>query len=83
MIDWLNIRQRAVDDAKARYKHSNVEVYVYTEVGMCAHEAIGQACMRTLLVPLHPAPPLPVGILHGMLACYPPGMQSLAPHPRP
>lgn len=32
MIDWLNIRQKAVDDAKAAIPHSNVNVYCYTEV---------------------------------------------------
>jgi len=32
MIDWLNIRQRAVDDAKRDTPHRNVEVWHYTEV---------------------------------------------------
>ena len=32
MIDWLNIRQKAVDDAKAATPHSNVDVFCYTEV---------------------------------------------------
>ena len=32
MIDWLNTRQRAVDDAKRDTPHHNVEVWHYTEV---------------------------------------------------
>ncbi len=32
MTDWLNIRQKAVDDAKAKSNFTNVEVYHYTEV---------------------------------------------------
>ena len=32
MIDWLNTRQRAVDDAKRRTPHHGVQVYHYTEV---------------------------------------------------
>jgi hypothetical protein len=32
MRDWLNNRQRAVDDAKAAIPHTNVAVYIYTEV---------------------------------------------------
>ena len=32
MTDWLNARQRAVDDAKRRTPHHGVQVYHYTEV---------------------------------------------------
>jgi len=32
MIDWLNARQRAVDDAKRDTPHQNVQVWHYTEV---------------------------------------------------
>lgn len=32
MADWLNVRQRAIDDAKAKTKHHDVQVYHYTEV---------------------------------------------------
>jgi hypothetical protein len=31
MIDWLNNRQQAIDDAKAATPHKNVEVYGYAE----------------------------------------------------
>jgi hypothetical protein len=31
MIDWLNLRQLAVDDARRDHPHTNVSVYVYTE----------------------------------------------------
>ncbi|MEP2508135.1 MAG: T9SS type A sorting domain-containing protein [Reichenbachiella sp.] len=34
MIDWLNIRQKAVDDAKAATSHENVEVYLYVEANL-------------------------------------------------
>lgn len=32
MTDWLNVRQKALDDAKRDIAHSNVEIYNYTEV---------------------------------------------------
>jgi len=32
MIDWLNIRQQAVDDAKRDTPHQSVQVYAYVEV---------------------------------------------------
>jgi hypothetical protein len=32
MTDWLNARQKAVDDAKKNIAHSNVDVFCYTEV---------------------------------------------------
>lgn len=32
MRDWLNNRQKAVDDARAGTPHTNVQVYLYTEV---------------------------------------------------
>lgn len=34
MVDWLNTRQRAIEDAKRDTKHTNVEVYQYTEVNL-------------------------------------------------
>lgn len=32
MINWLNVRQKAVDDAMANVPHTNVNVYLYCEV---------------------------------------------------
>jgi len=32
MVDWLNTRQKAVDDAKKAISHTNVNVWCYTEV---------------------------------------------------
>ena len=32
MIDWLNIRQRAIDDVNARFPGSDVKIFQYTEV---------------------------------------------------
>jgi hypothetical protein len=45
MIDWLNTRQRAVDDAKRDTPHSGVQVWHYTEVNhvkvaMHGHKAL-------------------------------------------
>ena len=45
MIDWLNTRQRAVDDAKRSTPHQGVEVWHYTEVNhvkvaMHGHKAL-------------------------------------------
>ncbi len=34
MIDWLNVRQRAIDDAKRDTPHAGVGVYQYTEVNL-------------------------------------------------
>jgi hypothetical protein len=34
MIDWLNTRQKAVDDAKRDTAHQNVQVYHYTEANL-------------------------------------------------
>lgn len=34
MIDWLNNRQKAVDDAKRDTPHQNVQVYLYVEVNL-------------------------------------------------
>lgn len=45
MVDWLNTRQRAVDDAKRDTPHQNVQVWHYTEVNhvkvaMQGHKAV-------------------------------------------
>lgn len=34
MIEWLRMRQRAIDDAKAAVPHDDVQVYHYTEVNL-------------------------------------------------
>lgn len=34
MIEWLRMRQRAIDDARAAVPHRNVQVYHYTEVNL-------------------------------------------------
>jgi hypothetical protein len=34
MIDWLNNRQKAIDDAKRDTPHHNVQVYLYVEVNL-------------------------------------------------
>ena len=39
MIDWLAVRQKAIDDAKRLTPHRQVQVYHYTEANL-VHEAI-------------------------------------------
>ncbi len=34
MTDWLNVRQRAIEDAKRDVKHRQIDVYGYTEVNL-------------------------------------------------
>lgn len=47
MIDWLNVRQRAVDDAKRDTPHQNVQVWHYTELN---HPTISMRESRPTLV---------------------------------
>jgi len=34
MVDWLNVRQQAIEDAKKAVQHRRVELYGYTEVNL-------------------------------------------------
>ncbi|MHB1459282.1 MAG: hypothetical protein ACYC0V_20420 [Armatimonadota bacterium] len=45
MIDWLNNRQKAIDDAKRDTPHKNIEVYHYTEANR-AYEAMTEGKKR-------------------------------------
>ncbi len=47
MIDWLNIRQKAVDDAKDNVVHKNVQVYNYVEVNR-VRDAMDQGMSRVV-----------------------------------
>lgn len=51
MIDWLNIRQKAIDDAKAQTPHQNVEIYHYTEVNLVQKGIEGKSCLVNDVLP--------------------------------
>lgn len=51
MIDWLNVRQRAVDDAKRQTPHAGVEVYHYTEVNLVRKGIAGKRCLTNSVLP--------------------------------
>jgi hypothetical protein len=52
MTDWLNARQRAVDDAKRRTPHHGVQVYHYTEVNHVSAIAMaGRPCLTNRVLP--------------------------------
>ncbi len=51
MIDWLNTRQQAVDDAKREAKSSGVEVYHYTEVNLVRKAMRGGASLVNDVLP--------------------------------
>jgi hypothetical protein len=46
MIDWLNIRQKAVDDAKRDTRHSDVHLFHYTEANLVQKGMKGGKCLR-------------------------------------
>lgn len=51
MIDWLNIRQKAVDDAKAQTTATNVHLYHYTEVNLVQKALKGEHCLTNDVLP--------------------------------
>jgi len=52
MIDWLNTRQKAVDDAKRETPHHDVQVYHYCEVNHVAAVAMeGRPCVTNSVLP--------------------------------
>ncbi|WDE08664.1 cellulose binding domain-containing protein [Thalassomonas viridans] len=51
LIDWLNIRQKAVDDAKASVAHNNVNVLHYVEVNRVADAIAGKARITNTVLP--------------------------------
>ena len=50
MIDWLNTRQQAVDDALRLTPHSNVNVFTYTEVNRVRDAMVNGAASNQRLV---------------------------------
>lgn len=51
MIDWLNARQKAIDDAKRRTAHHDVQVYNYAEVNLVTNAIEGKRCMTNDVIP--------------------------------
>jgi len=51
MIDWLNVRQKAVDDAKKRTPHHDVQVYNYAEANLVKIGMQGRKCLTTDVLP--------------------------------
>lgn len=51
MIEWLNIRQKAIDDAKRDMKSSDVTVYHYTEVNLVQKGMKGGKCLVNDVLP--------------------------------
>jgi hypothetical protein len=54
MIDWANIRQKAVDDAKAATPHSNVDVWFYLEMNKADWMREGLPCVANSVIPAMP-----------------------------
>lgn len=52
MADWLNIRQKAVDDAKAATPHKEVEVYHYVEVNLVRRALEGKPSLALSVLPV-------------------------------
>lgn len=51
MTDWLNIRQNAIDDAKAAVPHDDVELYHYAEVNLVEKAMQGKRSMARDVLP--------------------------------
>lgn len=51
MIDWLNVRQQAVDDAKNNTVFTNVQIYNYAEVNLVQKGMQGDKCMANNVLP--------------------------------
>jgi hypothetical protein len=51
MIEWLNTRQKAIDDAKRDVGHSDVALYHYTEVNLVQKAISGGVCLTNNVLP--------------------------------
>jgi hypothetical protein len=51
MIDWLNVRQKAIEDAKRDTKSSDVNLYHYTEVNLVQKGMKGSRCLVNDVLP--------------------------------
>ena len=54
MIDWANIRQQAVDDAKANTAHTDVDVWFYLEMNKADWMRDGLPCVANNVIPAMP-----------------------------
>lgn len=54
MIDWANIRQKAVDDAKAATVHHDVDVWFYLEMNKADWMREGLTCVANSVIPEMP-----------------------------
>jgi hypothetical protein len=54
MIDWANIRQEAVDAAKANTAHSDVDVWFYLEMNKADWMRNGDPCVVNSVIPQMP-----------------------------
>jgi hypothetical protein len=57
MADWLNVRQKAVDDAKKLIGTDGVQVYFYVEVNQGILALTGKTCVTNDVLPLLNKPP--------------------------
>ncbi len=51
MTRWLQVRQKAVEDAKKAIKHKNVELYFYVEVNLSDLALAGKDCVINSILP--------------------------------
>lgn len=51
MTKWFQIRQRAIEDAKAKVEHKNVELYHYIEVNLALKGMEGNTCITKGILP--------------------------------
>lgn len=51
MIDWMNLRQKAIDDAKKATPHENVTVFHYVEVNLVIKGIRGKKCFTSHVLP--------------------------------
>lgn len=54
MIDWANIRQQAIDDAKAATPHSDVDVWFFLEMNKADWMREGLPCVANSVIPAMP-----------------------------
>lgn len=52
MIKWINIRQKAIDDAKKDTPHKDVELYHYLELNLSDLAVNGEDCVTNSVLPL-------------------------------
>jgi len=51
MTKWFQIRQKAIDDAKKKTKHKNVQIYHYIELNLALKGMNGEVCIAENILP--------------------------------